>query len=457
MNTPSTRPPEPSGVRRPFLNGPSRKIFHIAFLVAATLAASWMVSGVIDEREERQNDIRREFANSWGPAQVVDTPILVVPHTMKTENIIQRRYVKIAPSTLRMTVNLSPEKRNRGLFSATVFGATIDMQGKFSIPEAEKLQELAGTDWTPHWDQSFVMLATSDLSGMAPGNTFTWNGQTFRWQNCREVNQGSDCGHSSVLALRPLSEDRSLAGTEVPFAATATLRGTGSFSQRFRAKEMDMTMTAPWGTPSFIGNRLPQSHAIEDADFTAHWQTAEYSAPQVWLSSQVFEKIASDTATAGVTLLEATPIYRMIHRASKYDTLFVILAFTTYFLFELLTGIRIHMVQYGMLGASLTLFGLLLVSFSEPLGYTLGYLSGAGLVLLQASLYTAAISKRPRLALIFATILAGLFGFLYVVLSLETYALLAGSVALFGVLSLVMALTQRIDWSTGQRVSAGKA
>ena len=44
----------------------------------------------------------------------------------------------------------------------------------------------------------------------------------------------------------------------------------------------------------------------------------------------------------------------------------------------------------------------------------------------QASLYTLSITQRPRLALLLAGVLAALFGLLYVVLRLESYALLAG-------------------------------
>ena len=451
MSTPTPQSPPPSGFGFLRMNGPSRKIFQISFLVVITLVGNWMIFGVIHEREIRQNEVRREFIESWGPEQFVDTPVLVIPYTVEDKETTHRRYVKIAPLTLESTVRLAPEKRRRGLFSATVFGANVETRGAFAIPDAARLEELMGRNGTAHWAESFVMLATSDLSGMAPKDTFTWNGEALRWQNCREVNQGSQCGHPAILAARLPIGIPELAGKTVPFGATATLRGTSSYSQYFRAKEMDVTLAAPWPTPSFTGNRLPESHSISSEGFSAHWQTAEYSVPQAWSSSQVFEISPKESAVAGVALLEATPIYRMIHRASKYDTLFVILAFTTYFLFELLSGIRIHMVQYGLLGASLTLFGLLLTSFAEPFGYTLGYLSSAGLVLAQASLYTAAIARRPLLAAIFAAVLAGLFGFLYVVLSLESYALLAGSVALFVTLSLVMVLTQRVDWSTGQR------
>ena len=115
--------------------------------------------------------------------------------------------------------------------------------------------------------------------------------------------------------------------------------------------------------------------------------------------------------------------------------------------FETISGFKIHIVQYGMLGLSLTLFALLLLSLAELIGYTPAYIASAGLVLAQSSLYTASVTKRIRPALIFGGVLAALFGFFYIVLSLETYSLLVGALALFLVLSVLMVLTQRVSWT----------
>ena len=104
------------------------------------------------------------------------------------------------------------------------------------------------------------------------------------------------------------------------------------------------------------------------------------------------------------------------------------------------------MVQYGLLGLSLSLFSLLLLSLSELIGYSAGYALSAGLILVQSSLYTGAVARRAKPALAFAGMLASLFAFLYVLLGLETYALLVGALALFVVVSAVMFLTQRVNW-----------
>jgi inner membrane protein len=136
--------------------------------------------------------------------------------------------------------------------------------------------------------------------------------------------------------------------------------------------------------------------------------------------------------------------------------LFVVLSFATYFFFEMLSRLRIHVVQYGVLGLSLSLFSLLLLSLSEPIGYTAGYVASAGLVLIQSSLYTAAVARRAKPALAFAGMLASLFAFLYLLLGLETYSLLVGALALFVVVSAVMVLTQRVAWLAPAPAPAGE-
>ena len=67
-------------------------------------------------------------------------------------------------------------------------------------------------------------------------------------------------------------------------------------------------------------------------------------------------------------------------------------------------------------------------------------------MLTQSTLYTAAVARRFMPAFVFALILASLFGFIYVLLGLETYSLLIGALALFVVVSALMVLTQMVRW-----------
>ena len=157
--------------------------------------------------------------------------------------------------------------------------------------------------------------------------------------------------------------------------------------------------------------------------------------------------------TIGVDLIEATPIYRMISRVAKYGLLFVVLSFATYFFFEVLSRLHIHVVQYGLLGLSLSLFSLLLLSLGEPIGYTGGYLVAPA----SCSRSRRSTPRRSRGASrrrsCSPSMLASLFAFIYVLLGLETYSLLIGALALFAVVSALMVLTQMVNWSAQPSVS----
>jgi inner membrane protein len=427
---------------------PSRKVFFVVAILLATLIAGWLVSGVVEERQQRQAETLDGFQTSWGPTQILRGPLLIVPYQLGADK--PRRYLKIAPHALTAKTSLSPEERKRGLFHATVYSANVDLQGAFTIPKIDSF----GPDATVHWSEAFVVVNTATLSGMTSADHITWNGAAVPWQNCRELASQDDCTTSSALVARAPFLAAPAAGASISFGASLTLRGTGTYSQALMGAATDATIQAPWATPSFGGSLLPSESDVTEGGFAAHWRNADFSQPKAWTSSWIVEALGKDDVVSTVELLEPTPTYRMINRASKYNLLFVALSFTTYFLFELLTKTRIHPLQYALLGGSLTLFALLLISFAEMIGYDAGYAVAAGLVLLQASGYTAAVTRKIAHAGLFTLMLSSLFGFLYVVLSLESYSLLVGSLGLFVVLSLVMVLTQRVRWVAAPAPSA---
>jgi inner membrane protein len=434
-----------------------QKLALVGGLALATLVPNFFISGLIAERETRQDAVRKEFGRNWGPQQQLQSPILVVPYQAPSGR--PRQYLKIAPARLDITATLDPQERRRGLFHATVYDARVEMQGTFFVPDEQRLRDyLSDRESRVLWSESFVALGTAmSFTGLRSDDHIAVNGIATPLLPCLEVvRQEADCrGASLVLAAAPL--EPATTATKVAFKSAISLRGTGSFSLAWAGKELDATIRSPWTTPSFGGDVLPTSSSLTAQGFDARWVMTEFGSPRVSSAGAVVDLAMWKGPTIGVDLLEATPIYRMINRVAKYGLLFVVLSFATYFFFEILSRLRIHVVQYGLLGLSLSLFSLLLLSLSEPIGYTAGYAVSAGLVLLQSSLYTAAVAKRAKPALAFAGMLASLFAFLYVVLGLETYSLLVGALALFVALSAVMVLTQRVNWLTPAPAGDGAA
>ncbi|MBI1207587.1 MAG: cell envelope integrity protein CreD [Azospirillum sp.] len=475
MTTPSPAPddgrrPRPGSAWARRVSAPVQKLAAIGVVVVLTAIATGMVSGVIEDRAQRQQGVQEEFQSSWGPQQLLRGPLLVIPYRIASGG--PRSYLKLAPAQLAAAVRLSPESRHRGVFHATLYTASVDLKGSFAVPGEANLAESLGPEAAILWSEAFVILESAGLSGLAASDGLTWNGTALPWRSCRAaVAYADDCRNIvAVLARTPLAAAANgttdgvpssldpVAAAQpaviVPFQATLTLRGSGGLALTVQGKAVEASMTAPWPTPSFSGTLLPTSSTVTDTGFEATWQAVQYASPQSWTSGLIIDQVGEGTVAAGVDLLEATPTYRTIHRAAKYNILFVALCFTTYYLFELMTGARIHVVHYGLLGLSLSLFALLLLSFSEPLGYVLGYTISAALVLVQASLFTATMARRRRDAVLFTVMLATSFGFLFVLIGLETYSLLLGSVALFVALSVVMVLSRHIDWSGEARLPA---
>jgi inner membrane protein len=446
MTEPSSIPEPAATTDRPLFDGAMLipKIVVIAGLALATLLPSYFVSALVAERETRQEAVQNEFTRNWGPQQQLYTPTLVVPYQSAPERT--REYLKIAPERLNVVANLAPQDRRRGLFHAIVYDAKVEMKGSFAIPAESRWRNLlSGKDTRVLWDESFIAFGTTtSLTGLRSGDHITVDGSPTSWQPCLEaVRYPVDCkGASLVLANAPVAPG----AATIAFQLAVSLRGTSSFHVLYVGKDLDTTIRSPWRTPSFGGNVLPVDSNVTADGFDAHWQIAGFGSPPISTSGIIVDPATLKSAAIGVDLIEATPIYRMITRVAKYGLLFVVLSFAVYFFFELLSRLQIHVLQYALLGVSLSLFSLLLLSLSEPIGYTAGYVVSAALVLAQSSLYTAAIARRLVPTLVFAGMQASLFVFIYVLLDLESYSLLIGTLALFIVVSALMVLTQKVNW-----------
>jgi inner membrane protein len=419
------------------------KVLLVAGIAIAAVLPNMVISNLIEEREQREAGVRQEFTRNWGPEQNLYTPTLVIPYQV---NERARQYIKIASTKLDLAAYLTPQERKRGLFHATVYDAKLEMSGTFIIPSEAHLRSfLTAQDGRFLWNESEIMFGASRLAGLRSTDNIVIDGAEAAWRPCIEsMRQEQTCaGAAMVLAHVPIAI--STLGTRVSFKATVTLRGTSSLNVQHAGKDLAAAFRSSWPSPSFSGNTLPVDSTVTPEGFEAKWEATEFGSPRISVSSILMDLSMWKGPTIGVDLIEATPIYRMINRVAKYGLLFVILSFATYFFFEVISRLRIHVVQYGLLGVSLSLFSLLLLSLAEPIGYTNGYLVAAGLVLLQSTLYTLAVARRFMPAFLFALMLASLFGLIYVLLGLETYSLLIGALALFAVVSALMVLTQMIN------------
>jgi inner membrane protein len=205
-----------------------------------------------------------------------------------------------------------------------------------------------------------------------------------------------------------------------------------------------VNVSSPWGNPSFVGSTLPTRRSVETGAFSAEWKVLHLNRnfPQQWTGNQ--HGIAA--SAFGVKLLLPIDEYQKTMRAAKYAIMFIVFTFLAFFLTEILNRKVIHPIQYALIGFSLLLFYVLLLSISEQVAFNYAYaISSLSIILLIAGYTRSVLTSNIATAMI-AGIMIVLYGFMYVLLQLEDYALLLGSIGLFVILALVMYLTRRIDW-----------
>ena len=164
--------------------------------------------------------------------------------------------------------------------------------------------------------------------------------------------------------------------------------------------------------------------------------------PQEWKN----DNYRVTDADFGVNLVTVADHYQKSSRSAKYAILVILFTFLSFFLNEIITKQKIHPFQYILVGFAVLVFYLLLLSISEQLGFNLAYLISAVSVITMVFLYTRSFLKSWKNSLILTMILTFSFGFIFVLMQLETYALLVGSIGLFVVLALTMFFTRKINW-----------
>ena len=170
--------------------------------------------------------------------------------------------------------------------------------------------------------------------------------------------------------------------TETEFSIPLDFNGSeGIYFAPFGVQN-EATLKSNWPNPAFRGAFLPAERSVRPSGFDAKWKVSHYRRdyPQSWTSrtgNERFSVLSVTNSRFAVQLLSILDAYRYVERSIKYGVLFLVLVFTTFFLFEVTARQKIHPFQYLMVGAALCLFYLLLLSISEFIGFSWAYLIAA--------------------------------------------------------------------------------
>lgn len=432
------------------------KLLIIGFLILLLLIPSGMITSLVSERKHLNEEVTGGICSLWGGQQIITGPFVSVPYEKpvkqgdKTETM--RGFAHFLPESLNIRCNVTPEIRHRGIYEAVVYRARISLSGIFTRPDISDL------DLVPenlHWSQASLVLGIPDLKGVKQDIVFLWGTEKLM---AMPGLKNRDLAKTGVTA--PVQFNFSDHPEGIPFSVSIDLNGSGMAGFVPMGRITTAEMTSSWKDPSFEGSLLPDEHRIDDSGFTAKWKVLQLNRdfPQQWKDKE-FDLYSSATDDITPSVSNGTPRsvfgtrflipvdhYQKSTRSVKYAVMFTMLTFLLFFFIEILGKKRFHPVQYFLVGLALMVFYTLLVSLSEQMAFGYAYLIAAVAIVGLIAGYTATVFRSRKLALIMTLVLGFLYVFLYVLLQLQDYALLLGSVGLFTVLAAVMFLSRNIEW-----------
>ncbi len=465
METPPVVPPPipaavPSLVPRNFAIG--LKLFAIGVLIGLLWIALLLIDSVRQERLGFREEARTEIAQTWGGEQTLAGPVLAVPFTYAAKSVSEvrdsrgvpvrteevrtvRAWAYFLPTELEVSGQLDPSLRHRGIFTIPVYETKLAVHGRFQPATAPIGIDSA----TYEWAKAQLFVGLTYPRGLRAAPVVQWGGQavTLEPGTPRE-------GWGETLAA-PVKLDAESGSAGVRFSLEMTLQGSTRLAVAPVGAQNRVTLKSSWVDPSFGGAALPSRRTIGAEGFEATWEQSYFGRgyPQQWTEGAGQNEVACRQITGSaidVTLLQPVDAYRLVERAIKYGVLFLVLVFANFFLFEVTAKLRIHPLQYLMVGAALVLFFLGYLALSEFItaGFAYGAAAAASTALVTG--YSASVLKTGKRCVIVGGGLAGTYAYLYFILQLQDYALLAGTAALFALLAVGMWATRKIDWYGGR-------
>ena len=425
----------------------SIKAAVIGGLVLVLLIPVSMINGVVHDRESVHQQARWDIMRAWGHPQLLAGPVLIVPYTLRRvdsmgKEFIEERQLYVLPETLSYETDVRPEIRYRGLHKVPIYSTRVALAGRFAQPDTNLLGIGAAT---LNWSKASVALTVSDARAISEAPSISMNGNTARFESGGPALFNDTA--PSIIAHVGESLTTANTGDALRFESTLSLNGSDTLQFVPLGDTTAVRMTSDWPSPSFLGNHLPRTREISDDGFTADWQIASLgrALPSQW-ADRMPASPSAHTAAFGVSFYMPVSLYQLTLRATKYAVLFIGLSFVAYFLFEILGKLRLHPLQYLLVGFSNAMFYLLLLSLAEHVGFGWAYLTSAAASAGLIAGYSAAILGGRQRGFVIAAVLSALYACLYLTLKAENYALLAGATGLWVALAAVMYMTRRIDW-----------
>ena len=445
----------------------SLKLFVIGTVTFLLMIPMLMVSSLIDERGGLKNSVAQEIYAEWSGAQTLQGPILTLPYyeyylvdvedkdtqgnIIKKEELRKRiAYIHLLPDTLLVEGSISPEIRYRSIYEAVVYQSALKVHGVYQKPDLSEW-EIAQKDVL--YDKASISFGLSDLRGVQERIKIQFGEAEYFFNPSIKSDEVSNVIKSGVSVPVRFDAGRN----SMAFSFDLKLNGSESLFFLPYGKETKVSLHSTWSNPSFAGDFLPDSRSIDQNGFDAVWKVVDINRayPQSFRGTDVY-KLKHDMkyqyangfqeSAFGVNLRVPVDYYQKSSRSVKYGILVIVLTFISFFFVEIFMQKRIHAFQYILVGFALILFFALLISFSEHIGFNLAYAVSSFATIAAITLYARSVFKSRKFVLILLGILTLFYAFIFILLQLQDYSLILGSVMLFVVLSTVMYISKDIDW-----------
>lgn len=433
------------------------RMLMVGLLVIILLIPLSYINSLITERSFRQQDVVNEINEKWGNNVLVYGPIVKLPYKTYTETktynektktyfketVTHIKYSYHFPETLNTTSNVDSKTLKRGNFESAVFTTKMGFSGHYIKPDLTS-KDIKNEDII--WDKATIIVRTSNLKGIKNEMqiTTTANTYTFETNFNNDNRSGLDELETSFIKEAEFTENNT-----INFNFNMTFNGSKQIEIIPIGKTTTLAMQSNWADPSFMGNYLPndETKEITKDGFKADWKVLHINRA---FSQQHLNKIPNLNKFAfGTKFVVLVDEYQKSERSAKYGFLVIGLTFLIFFLIQTMSKIDIHPFQYLMIGLALTMFYTLLVSISEHSNFLKAYLIAGASVVVLITLYSKSILKTLKFPLFIGVSLTALYTFIYVIIQLENYALLVGSIGLFLILAIVMFVSRKIDWNNG--------
>ncbi|WP_018277970.1 cell envelope integrity protein CreD [Teredinibacter turnerae] len=437
-----------------------------------------MIRGQINERGNYLQEVKRDIASSWTGNQTLLTPVLVQPYTTQPasgDSLPKTRYTLVPLLESQLLVDATVEMRARGIYRVPVYTADLVISGRIDrVHWARSIKDLLAKKNVTSVLPAYIAVGVSDQRGIdnnigvqvgeqsvkaTPGTGIADYEGGFSFLLPQAQNQDELTAIATTLTgpkhVNAIAQHSNAEKDQ--FVVNFAMRGTSSLRLIPTASSLNVRLHSRWPHPKFHGAFLPREKNITPQGFSAAWRVNGFNANSEQRLQSCNDsgcKALADTGF-GVELFQPVDAYLQTERALKYGILFIAICFVAFFTFETVGAINIHPIQYALVGVTLAIFYLLLLALAEHIPFYAAYTIAAGSCCLLLLEYLSAMLGRRRAA-IFCGCLVVLYAKLYVILQMEDFALLMGSLLMFALLALLMITTRNIRWhqAADQKASA---